>query len=231
MFKIRPLIILFYFLLTGFGSKAREIYSEPADRIEKIKAKMEKAFGGKENLSKLQYITYKISRQGYANNDTIRTTQLWSIHLRKPSVLKLEVTGQDTLRYECNVSQVDEITPACTNLLRARFYNFLYILTSPTVDFTWIDKTTYKGKIVDIIRVSEKSAPDLRLDVFVEENGEIITTSSISETTGRYERFADEFQYVQLEGGIRFPIQYMVFEKGIKIAEGIFSNISLNNRN
>lgn len=209
----------------GFGSAAQP--GQEA-RTERIRARMEKAFGGKEKLSQMEYITYTISRRSFANLDTIHTTQLWYIHLKKPSVIKLDISGADTVISKCHTAENSGGSPACAALLRARFYNFLYLLTSPTVQFSWLKKTTYKGMKVDIIRVSEKSSPELRLDIFVKGNGEIATTSTIAATTGKYERFADEFEYVELEGGIRFPLRYAVFAEGKITTEGWFSGISTN---
>lgn len=216
---------MLFSLFAGNGSAA-----QPGQevRTERIRARMEKAFGGKAKLSQLEYITYTIARRSYANLDTIHTTQLWYMHLKKPSLIKLGISGTDTVSSKCQTAENRGSSPACAALLRARFYNFLYLLTSPTVQFSWLKKTTYKGMKVDIIRVSEKSAPELRLDIFVKGNGEIATTSTISATTGKYERFADEFEYVELEGGIRFPLRYEVFADGKIIAEGWFSNISIN---
>ena len=228
------LSMLSFILLPGHMCLAQKQTQHKDARAEAVRAGMLRAFGGKKKLKALDYITYRLTRTAYRDEDTTTTEQLWFMHLRKPLVIKLEVNGQDTivsstasLVLDC-APDIPERKAAYERLLRSRFFNFLYLLNAPDADISFITRQTYKREPVNIIRVSNRQFPTITLDLFVNRKGEVVTSSTIDRISGQYERFGDEYAYEKLAGGVVFPLLYRVVQQDKLLAEGIFSNMQLN---
>lgn len=187
-----------------------------AAKTQVLVSKMRKAFGGSGNLKRIRFITYTLTRASYQDGDTIRTKQLWYIDMRSPRVVRLDISGTDTVVS----SQTHE------SLLRARFFNFLYMLSSPDVTFQFLRTSVYQEQPISIVRATENMSK-ATLDLFVAADGRIVTTSTVNNTTGKYESFADEGDYKR-QNRIIFPMSYVVLRQGKVSAEGLFSELCIN---
>lgn len=231
---VNYLLIVFQFVLLSISPCNAGGIQSPHLKSDKkavaVKAKILKAFGGEENLKSIEYITYTLSRKVYRQEDTISTRQLWYMHMQNPLVVKLEIAGTDTTVFYTNCDT--EVSPAHKNqynaMLRSRFFNFFYLLTTSEAAFQYVRKDIYKGSKVDIIRVTNKIDPKLSLDLFVNSKGQIVTTSTESAVSGQYERFGDEFNYAVLPGNVVFPLHYKVVEREAILVEGVFSDLQIN---
>ena len=196
---------------------------------------MLKAFGGKKNLDKMEYVTYTLSRSAYMENgDTVRTKQLWYVHLQKPLVIRLDIGAGDTTTFSTSFYNPEELSEKAEErviyegLLRSRFFNFLYLLTSAEARFEYVKPYTYHNSQVDIIRASSRQHPQLTVDLFVNKRGQILTSSSPNPASGEYVRFADELDYVKVAGKITFPLVYRIVQEEKVLAEGLFSDMQIN---
>lgn len=195
---------------------------------------MRRAFGGEKKLKALDYVSYSLSRTVYRDEDTATTEQLWFVHMRKPLVIKLEINGQDTTMHATDLLPLisalenQEERAVHERLLRSRFFNFLYLLHAPEADFAFIAKQTYQSEPVDVIRVTDRLDQKVSLDLFVNREGEVVTSSTIDPESGQYEVFGDEFAYERIAGGLVFPLQYKVVQLGKLLVEGTFSNMQVN---
>ena len=208
---------------------------EGKEALDAILSRMWKVFGGKKNLNKMEYVTYTLTRSAYQENgDTVRTKQLWYVHLQKPLVIRLDIGAGDTTTSSTSFYKPEELSihaeerAIYEGLLRARFFNFLYLLTSPDATFTYVKPYTYHNSPVDIIRVSSRQHPQLTVDLFVNKKGEIVTSSSPNPASDEYARFADELEYARIAGKITFPLIYRIVQQEKVLAEGLFSDMEIN---
>ncbi|MFD2248277.1 hypothetical protein [Pontibacter ruber] len=207
--------------------------SATGDKAKIVKTRMLRAFGGKKDLSKIESITYTLSRKTYKEGDTVSTKQLWYMHLQQPLVVRLDITGTDTTAvatttYKEGKDTTNEAKAAYEALLRARFFNFLYLLTTPEAEFTYLSQSTYRNSPVDIVRVTSSQNAQWTLDLFVNKKGEVVTSSSVNPTSGKYERFGDEYAYEKVAGNIVFPLQYRIVQQDKVLSEGLFSELQVN---
>lgn len=197
-----------------------------------IKARMAKALGGKKALGQIEYMTYTLTREAFRERDTLCTTQLWYVHLRQPLIIRLDVAGADTLAISTALHNPalseQENKRVHDGLRRSVFFHFLYLLNAPEARYTYLGTYPYKGQQLDVVRVHNSQSPEMRLDLFVNKKGEVITSSSPNPETGTYERFGDEYDFIKVSDQIIFPVRYKVVQNKLVAAEGIFSDMTFN---
>lgn len=237
MLKLLLTLLSLFYLLVASPAPRQSVTSEKEDHdvSKAVKSRMLKAFGGKRNLDKMEFITYTLSRSAFQENgDTVRTKQLWYVHLQKPLVIRLDIGSGDTTTFSTSFYKPEELNNKAEEraiyegLLRSRFFNFLYMLTSPEATFVYVKPYTYRNNSVDIIRVSSRQYPQMTLDLFVNTKGEVVTSSSPNPSSGEYVRFADELEYVKVADKITFPLIYRVVQQEQVLAEGLFSDMQIN---
>ncbi|AKD04192.1 hypothetical protein POKO110462_11500 [Pontibacter korlensis] len=197
-----------------------------------VKARMIQALGGQQALRQIDFMTYTLTREAYREKDTVRVSQHWYVHLRQPHIVRLDVAGTDTTVVGTTISHPalseQENKTIHDALRRSVFFNFLYLLNAPEARYTYLGTYLYKGQQLDIVRVHNSQSPDMRLDMFVNTKGEVITSSSPTPETGAYERFGDEYDFVKVSDKLVFPVRYRVVQNNKVIAEGIFSDMAFN---
>ncbi|HEY1025745.1 MAG TPA: hypothetical protein VGE26_11315 [Sphingobacteriaceae bacterium] len=193
-----------------------QLQTSNAAITQNLVSKMRKAFGGTRDLERVNHITYTLTRTSYQNGDTVKTRHLWYMNMKKPEVLRFDISGKDTIAS----------TQATDALLRSRSFNFLYMLASPDITYKFEKKHIYQGQQVSIVSANDNSS-GAALDLFVTDDGRIVTSSTADRVTGRYETFADEEQYMPV-GDIVFPMVYRVIRDGKVSAEGLFTELTIN---
>lgn len=227
------LILLMLSAATSASAEPLPTAKHPTKLVKSIKTRMMRVFGGKRQLEKIDYITYCLSQEVYKNGDIIASRQLWYMHLKKPLVVKLDIIGQDTVTSIISPRSAKESGGSrngniSASLLRSRFFNFLYLLTAPEVEFIYVKQEIYKNIKVDIVRVTNKLDPSMSLDLFVSKKGEIITSSYPDPATGTYKSFGDEYCFEKVTNKISFPLHYKVVQHGDVLAGGLFSDFRVN---
>ena len=199
-------------------------------RGQAIKQEVIKAFGGKKALQTVKTFAY-ILETGVPGQP--KTTEKWRLDFAQRHIEKITNKDGQTIiqRYENGQGWevksgkrsrlADKSTKRLTNNF---FYNFIGMLQDENIRWEFIKHRSYRNQPVRVVRVSNASH---RLDLFVNQRGEIIT-SSTPNITGKYSYFADEFEYKLIGQGVRFPLVFKIFVAGKCTYEGVFKNILIN---
>ena len=205
-------------------------WSQDTEQAQAVKQEVIKAFGGKKALRSVKTFAYTLQK-GVPGKP--KATEKWVLHFAQNRIEnRMTKDGQTIIqRYENGQgwevksgkqSKLD--TKATKRLTNNFFYNFIGMLQDESIRWEFIKNTIYREQKVRIVRVSNTAH---RLDLFVNKQGEIIT-SSTPDSTGKYSYFADEFEYKSVGQGIRFPLVFRVFEANNCTYEGVFSNVLIN---
>ncbi|WP_299708404.1 hypothetical protein [uncultured Pontibacter sp.] len=224
----------FCFVISAPASFAQSTTpSKTAERkASLVKARMIKALGGRKALGQIDFMTYTLTREAYREQDTVRVRQHWYVDLRQPHIVRLDVSGADTTMVSTAIQQPtlseQENKTVHDALKRSVFFHFLYLLNAPEARYTYLGTYPYKGQQLDMVRVHNSQSPAMRLDLFVNKKGQVITSSSPNPDTGAYERFGDEYDFIKVSDKIVFPVRYRIVEHNQVLAEGIFSEMAFN---
>ncbi|HAS40918.1 MAG TPA: hypothetical protein DCS93_10580 [Microscillaceae bacterium] len=223
--KTKPLLFISVFCcFYHFG------WSQETTQALAIKQEIIKAFGGKKALRSVKTFAYTLQK---GVPEKPKTTEKWVLDFAQNRIEKRMTKDGQTIiqRYEngqgwevksSKQSKLD--TKATKRLTNNFFYNFIGMLQDDSIRWEFIKNTIYRKQKVRIVRVSNTVH---RLDLFVNKQGEIVT-SSTPDSTGKYSYFADEFEYKPVGQRIRFPLVFRVFEANKCTYEGVFSNVLIN---
>lgn len=224
-------ILFILLLLTSALAHAQAQTNDP--RVMKAKQAMVNALGGEEAINGIRHFSYAIIRSSYGT-DTIQTRTDYTLDLVRQHVQEKQVLASDTITKKIddtgawlikngNKTALPEEDVA--RLQRTLLTNFIPMLRNKALVYEYKQRSTYKGRQVDIIKVYTPQKQSLILDLFVDvENGQILT-SSRPDKNGKYGYYADELEYRSIGEGVVFPLVYQIWVDEKKTAEGRFVDV------
>ena len=224
-------ILFILFLLTYTLACTQAQTNDP--RVMKVKQAMLHALGGEKAINGIKHFNYAIIRTAYGT-DTTTTRTDYTLDLVRQHVQEKQVFASDTI-----IKKIDDNgawlvkngykTPLpekdVARLQRILLTNFIPMLRNKALVYEYKQRSTYKGRQVDIIKVYTPQKQSLILDLFVDvENGQILTSSRPDEN-GKYGYYADELEYRPIGEGVVFPLVYQIWIDEKKTAEGRFVDV------
>ncbi|OJJ23489.1 hypothetical protein BKI52_03760 [marine bacterium AO1-C] len=194
---------------------------------QSIKEEVLKVFGGKTALQTVKTFAYTLEK---GVPDQPKTAEKVMLNFTKRFIKKtFEKEGktishiyQNGKGWEMKQGKKTPLTDKLTKRLTNNFfYNFIGMLQDNDLQWKFIKNTTYRAQDVRIVRVMND---EHQLDLFVNKKGEVVTSSTPNES-GKYNYYADEYEYKAVGKGIRFPLIFRVFKAGKCTYEGMFKNV------
>ncbi len=203
-------------------------YSQVINTGASIKQEVMKAFGGEAAMKQVKELTYTLEKGKIGGAKTKERVTIYFRDVEVKQVFSKEgvaitrLYSNGRIWEKKNGNTVELPKEQSKKLSNLFFYNFIGLLKDDLVKWKFIKSTTYRQQPVRIVRVSNEQ---YQLDLFINRQGEIVT--SASPKVGPYLYYADEFEYKSIGKGIRFPLVFKVAKDGKYTYKGKFKEVEV----
>lgn len=196
-----------------------------------IRHKIADAFGGLDQMRRMDDVKYSVVRYKISGKDTLTETRWYRLSIKRGSFEEMRLIERDTIvsTYANGQSSITRqgrttVTDSVANraLHQSMYYNFLYLLVAEHTTWAIVGNYELQGKPALVVSVKDNQRKADEIHLFLDPQSWQILSSSTPEN-GHYPYFANEYEYRQIPClSISFPMRYEVVVDGKLTSWGIF---------